>query len=464
MKAGTNICTLTDGYKLGHPGMMLPGTESGESYFEPRTGALFPETTFVGLQMLIMNHLEGQVVTKEKIDKAEKFAKRYFGNDEVFDRSMWDYILEKYDGYLPLEIEAVPEGTVVPVSNALMVIRETDPKCVALRQHVETLLTHVWGPSTVASLSRATKEVFKKYLNATCDEGENFAGIDFMLHDFGMRGVSSMESAGMLGLGHMVNFLGTDTIIALEYIEEYYDAEYGFSVPATEHSVMTQDGKEGEEDVVEYLLKKYTKGILSIVCDSYSDENFVRNIIGKKFKDLVLARDGKTVVRPDSGDPVTVMLKLINILGEEFGYTVNDLGFKVLNPKVGIIWGDGIDYNGVCNILEALKEDGWSAENAVFGMGGGLLQKINRDTQRFAFKSCAQQRDGMWRDVYKDPIDGSKSSKRGKLVLLRDEDGNYSTVRRTPENEKDNVMKVVYRNGVLLKKFTFDEVVANSNN
>jgi nicotinamide phosphoribosyltransferase len=462
-----NIVTLTDSYKMTHWGQYPEGTEYVYSYFEARPGAEFDTTTFFGLQYLIKNWLEGQVVTTEKIDRAEKIAARHFGNDKIFNRARWDYIVEKYDGRLPVKIKAVAEGTVVPINNVMMTVVNTDPKCFWLTNHLETLLCQVWAPSTVASLSRATKDMFKEFLNESCDDGENFIGLPFMLHDFGMRGVSSMESAGIEGAGHLINFLGTDTVIAMEYIEHYYGGvETGFSVPATEHSVMTARGREGEDDVIARLIQNHPTGIISVVSDSYDIYNCVENYYGEQFKDEILARDGKFVVRPDSGEPTEVVPRLLNILWDKFGGTVNNKGYKILNPKVGLIWGDGINYDGIKKVLEVTLINGFSAENLVFGMGGGLLQKINRDTQRFAFKSSAQKVAGEnWRDIFKDPIEGGKSSKRGMLKLVKDETGNFKTVKYNDpiyEGHYDYLQEV-FNNGELLVDIDFNQVVENSN-
>jgi len=459
-----NVVDMTDSYKLEHHGMELPGTDGAVAYFEARKGAKYERTTFFGLQYLIKKYLL-RPVTKADVDKAEMLAMMHEGPDCDFDRSRWDYIVEFHGGKLPVVIEAVPEGTVVPTDNVLLQIFSLDPKCHWLGNHLETIITHVWAGSTIATHSREVKEFLKKELDITCNDGANFGGLPFMLHDFGMRGVSSLESAGVGGLSHLINFQGTDTIIALKYAIVFYGATtaVGYSVKATEHSIMTQRGAEHEREVVQYLLKKYNKGILSMVADSYDYKRFVEQIIGKEFKQLVLDREGKLVVRPDSGDPLELMPWTLNSLGESFGFTVNKKGYKVLNPKVGVIWGDGIDFAMLKQIVQVCREAGWSTENLVFGMGGGLLQKVNRDVQRFAFKACAKRYNGIWNDVWKDPTDKSKISKRGiqKLVKV---DGAYKTVRADDPAYASlpNEMKKVYDTGALLIDYTFDQVRENT--
>lgn len=460
-----NICTLTDSYKMGHHNQYPKNTQKVYSYFESREGAKYPETTFFGLQLLLKEFLEGPVVTKEKIDAAEKLAARHFGNDKIFNRARWDYILEKHKGYLPVLIKAVPEGTVVPVSNVLMTIENTDPNCYWLTNHLETLLCHVWSTSTVATLSANIKKIFAEYLDVTCDQGKDFPGINFMLHDFGMRGVSSMMSAGFEGAGHLINFLGTDTVIAMEVIEQYYGGyQTGYSVPATEHSIMTSLGREGEKTIIGQLIDNYPDGILSIVSDSYDIYDCVKNIYGNTFKHKILARNGKLVVRPDSGDPVITTHRVLDLLWEAFGGTINGKGFKVLNPKIGVLWGDGIDEEGIVAILEMMKAFGYSAENIVFGMGGALLQKINRDTQRFAFKSSYQERlengEVVGYNIFKDPIDGSKKSKKGRLMAAKTNDGHIRTLEQNPY--LTDLLEIVFANGKIIKEYTFEEVIQNS--
>lgn len=454
----TNIITLTDSYKIGHWNMYPKGTERVYSYYESRKGAVYNNTVFFGLQYLIKKYLEGRVISLDTINKSKKLIDSHLGTG-AFNYEGWIHILKKHNGKLPLLIKAVPEGTPIPTNNVLMTIENTDDKCYWLTNYVETLLTHVWSASTVASLSREIKIMCKHYLEKTSD---NMDGLSFMLHDFGFRGVSSVESAGFEGAGHLINFMGTDTIRAIEFAMEYYGSDTcAFSVPATEHSIMISMGEEGEYNILDNLLKKYPTGILSIVIDSYDYKRFILHY-SKILKNDILKRNGKVVFRPDSGEPVTTTIHVLEMLDLIFGSSKNSKGYKVLNPKIGMLWGDGIDYMGIRNILHAMKEEKWSAENIVFGMGGGLLQKINRDTQRFAFKSSAQCRNGKWYDVYKKPLDISKISKKGKQYLCKIEEtkGNYKYI--TSNNKHIygmyDILIPVFENGKLLKEYSFDEV------
>lgn len=459
-----SIITLTDSYKFTHHKMMSKNTTANYAYWEARLGAKFSETLFFGLQYFMKEYLEGKVVTQKAIERAAQLSAAHFLNDKVFNREMWEYIVQKYNGHLPIRIRAVPEGTVVPINNVMMTVETTEDNHILapLTNHLETLLSQVWAPTTVATLSREVKKVIMKYLKNT---STNPDAINFALHDFGFRGVSSVEGAGVLGAGHLINFLGTDTVKALEVANEYYNAPYeglGYSVPASEHSVMTAHGRAGEADIVDLIFQEYPEGIVSLVGDSYDIYNFTENIIGGRFREQILARNGKVVVRPDSGNPESVTHRVLEILGEKFGATTNTKGYKVLNPKVGVLWGDGIDINGIRDILDYMQVRGWAADNLVFGMGGGLLQKVNRDTQRFAFKSSAQKRDGTWYDVFKDPLEGGKTSKKGRLALVAKE-GKMTTVLESEAGQYGvDQLQTVFENGFIMKEYSFADVRNNA--
>lgn len=453
-----NIALLTDSYKLTHHQQYPEGTEYVYSYFEARDGSEYPYTVFFGLQYFL-EQLKGSVITPEEVDAARDFCDAHMGPG-IFNYDMWMKIATIHNGRLPIRIKAVPEGSVVPNSNVLMTIENTDPECAALTNHLETWLCHLWHSCNVATLSRRTKEMMKRFLKQTSDNPD---AIQFMLHDFGMRGVSSMESAAIGGAAHLVNFSGTDTVIALTFLREYYEADMaGFSVPATEHSVMTALGREGEFEQVDRLLDLYPSGILSVVSDSY-DIYAACRMYGTRFKDRILAREGRFVVRPDSGNPIEVVIKCFNILEEFFGSTKNSKGYKVLPPQIGMIWGDGVDYDGIQEILYAMERTGWAADNIVFGMGGGLLQKHNRDTQRFAFKASAICINGEWRDVFKDPKEGKKRSKKGRLALAKMGELYYTVGENDVlDMNTSNELVEVFLNGEILEYYTLDEIRENA--
>lgn len=452
-----NICWLTDSYKVSHYKQYPPKTQTVYSYFEARNGSVFPQTIFALLQYHLKNYLVGQVVTMEKIAKAEKLFNMHFGG-QVFNRPGWEYIVNKHGGRLPIEIKAVPEGTVVNESNVLMTVENTDPEVYWLTNYLETLLVQVWYPSTVATQSRAMKGVLLKYLTMTGDPSL----IPFKLHDFGFRGVTCPEQAALGGAAHLLNFMGTDTVAGLVLLSEFYHEPCaGFSIPAAEHSTITSWGKAHEVDACRNMLTQYPTGLVATVSDSYDIFNCCANIWGGVLKDEVLARDGVLVVRPDSGDPPTTVVKVLDILGEKFGATTNNKGYRVLHPKVRVIQGDGIDFKMLDLILSAMEKGGWSADNIAFGSGGGLLQKLNRDTQKFAFKCSSVVVDGESRDVFKQPVtDGGKKSKAGRLKLVYNNSGAHVPVLVTVPSTADgeDQLQTVFRNGELLVDQTLAQV------
>lgn len=465
-----NTLLKTDSYKINHWNQYPHGTEFVHSYFEARRGAEFPVTPFIGLQPILMKHFTGVRVTREMIDQAQELMTIHFGNKKYFNREGWEYILNNYGGRLPLRIRAVPEGLAVPVDNVLMTVENTDARCYWLTNWAETLLTHVWYPSTVCALSRHIKNAIRGYMERSSDD---LSMLNFKLHDFGYRGVETDEAAQIGGAAHLVNFNGTDTIAGMAFAIAFYDANpenLAFSVAATEHSIMTSRGPgEGEEQVVSDLLDEYPTGILSVVADSYDIENFVDKLVGVKFKSRILKRDGIFVVRPDSlrdksDTPGKQMLWIVETLWKHYGGTVNKKGYKVLDSHVKALWGDGISKEGIKQICQTLMDAGFSMDCiATFGMGGGLLQKVNRDTQRFAFKSSAQCRNGMWVDVYKQPRDVSKASKRGRLKLVREsthEGVRYRTVSQDAPGQ--DVLELVFENGELTRFQNWDSVRNNA--
>ncbi len=453
-----NIILMSDSYKYTHWKQYPANTTKVFSFFESR-GGRYPEIAFFGLQYFIKRYLTGKVVTKKKIKQAKRIIGAHLGDPTFFNEEGWLHILCEHDGHLPVEIRAVPEGTVVPISNVMMTIVNTDPAVPWLTNFLETLLSQVWYSATVATQSREMKKTILRYL----DETGTPEDIGFKLHDFGYRGSTSPESAAIGGAAHLVNFLGTDTVAGIEMAMGYYDAVEmpGFSVPATEHSTMTSWGQEQEVSAYRNVLEQYPTGIVSVVSDSYDIFKACSDHWGKTLKDEVLERDGVLVVRPDSGEPVEVLMKIFPILGDAFGTEINDKGYKLLNPKVRVIQGDGIDHAMLESILAAMKDAGWSADNITFGSGGGLLQKVNRDTQKFAIKCSAALVDGAWRDVIKDPItDPGKKSKKGRLALVLNK-GEYKTVNFGTEHES-NLLVPVFRNGEILKEYTFEEVRARA--
>ena len=461
-----NLILLADAYKYSHHKLYPPGTEKVYSYMESR-GGMFDETVFFGLQYILKKYLAGEVITKPKIEEASYYINSIFGRPDVFEAANFEYIINKYGGRLPVTIKAVKEGSVIPTHNVLMTIENNDPKCYWLTNFLETVLMQVWYPVTVATLSAQIKQVVQMYFAETADDS-SAAGIDFVLNDFGFRGVSSVESAGIGGMAHLLSFKGSDTIIANAYAKEYYHAQTvpGASVPATEHSVMTMRGEAGEEDMFRHILRTYPTGIVACVSDSYNIFRACADYWGTDLKEEILRRDGTLVIRPDSGDPALTLLSVFDILLDKFGYTINSKGYKVLPPQVRVIQGDGINFESILHIYQVLKMNGISAENLVLGMGGALLQKVDRDTQKFALKCSYAEINGVPTDVKKNPIElngrgeiesSFKKSKAGRLKLIQT-NGLFETVREDAAPSAEDILQTVFENGELMKEYSFEEV------
>ena len=462
MKLAKNIILNTDSYKVSMFKQYPVGTTGVYSYIESR-GGRYDRTVFFGLQAFIKEYLIDPI-TQADIDVADEILTAH---GEPFNRAGWEYILRVHGGKLPVVIRAVPEGTVVPVKNVLATIENTDPECYWLTTWLETaLLRAIWYPTTVATQSYTIRKVILDALEKTGDP----ALIDFKLHDFGARGVSSLESAGVGGAAHLVNFMGTDTISGLLYAREYYSAGVaGFSIPAAEHSTITSWGREGEVNAYRNMLAQFAKpgSIVAIVSDSYDIYNAARNLWGEELRQQVVDSGATVVIRPDSGDPETVCLKLVQILHDKFGAVKNSKGFFVLN-NVRLIQGDGVNEHTIRCILGAFQAYGYSADNIAFGMGGALLQQVDRDTQKFAMKCSSALINGTWVNVQKDPVtDSGKKSKAGRVTLWKCGKEIQSAVEQ-PKGWTDygfgweEMLVDVYRDGTLVKEYTFDEVRANA--
>ncbi len=466
-----NLILLADAYKYAHHKLYYPGTTQIYSYLESR-GGLFDETIFFGLQYYLKEYLQGQAFTQADLDEADGFMQQVFGRNDVFDRSKFQYIIDKYDGRLPVKIKAVAEGTAVPTGNVLMTIENTDPECYWLTNFLETLLMQVWYPCTVATLSNQIKKVITQYYLETAAGGAE-GGIDFVLNDFGFRGVSSVEGARIGGAAHLINFNGSDNLAGSGMAINYYDAAkvYGLSIPATEHSICTLLGREGELEIFRHILRTFPTGTIACVSDSYNIFRACEEYWGTELRDEILQRNGTLVIRPDSGDPIRTLLAIFNILFDKFGYTTNSKGYKVLPPQVRVIQGDGVNYEAIRDIYKALKDNGISAENLVLGMGGALLQKVDRDTQKFALKCSSAVINGKTVAVEKSPTEmdargniteSFKKSKGGRLKLVK-VNGAFNTVKEQEHPDLADELHTVFENGQLTGSISFEEVRANAN-
>lgn len=450
-----NIILDTDSYKLSHWVQYPQNTKYIFSYLEAR-GGYSDNVVFFGLQYYLKEYLS-KPITMDNIVEADEFA---YEHGVPFNRSGWEYILNKHDGYLPVEINSVKEGSVIPIRNCLLTIQNTDPECYWLPSHLETsLLRSCWYGTTVATTSWNIKQLIKNYMERTCDTMD---GLDYKLHDFGARGVSSYESAAIGGAAHLINFKGTDTITGIRLLQKYYNASGmpGISVPASEHSSITSWGRSNEVSAYRNMIDQFGKPgkVFSVVSDSYDIFNACSNIWGSELKQEVIDSGATLVIRPDSGDPTEVVLKCLDVLSDKFGFTTNTKGYKVLN-YVRVLQGDGICYEEIASILATITKAGFSTDNVFFGMGGKLLQGVNRDTHEWAIKCSAAMINDEWVDVYKQPIGSSmKASKRGRISLYQTDSGDIKTLPKYTPNSGVDLLEQVYINGNIMVDLTLDEI------
>jgi len=454
----------TDSYKLSHWNQYPQGLTRMMSYFESRGGEL-AESTLFGLQYLLQDRLAVRI-TREMVEEANAFATAH---GEPFNKAGWMRIVEVHDGALPVRIRAIEEGTIVPTGNALMTIESTDPELPWVVNYIETQLVRLWYPSTIAMTSRDSRKIIEEFLELTADDPEQ--EVAFKLHDFGARGVATLEQSRLGGAAHLLSFMGSDTIEGIRFADRYYDCPMaGFSIPAAEHSTITMWGKENEFDAYENIVRAYLYNpnhpeglpkMAACVSDSYDIYNAIENgWCGDRLHKLVRESGGTLVVRPDSGYPPEVVVKCLQIFEDKIGMTTNGKGYKVLPPYYRLIQGDGIDRAMTRKILEEMERAGYSASNIAFGSGGGLLQKIDRDTQKWAFKCCAAEIEGIGQiEVRKDPVtDQGKRSKGGRLDLIL-ENGTYQTIplRGDAIEHANTAMNTVFENGRILHHTTFDQ-------
>lgn len=449
-----NLILTCDGYKQCHHNLLPNGITNAYSYFEARK--LDEDIIFFGLQYLLKKYLVGQVITAEKIDYAENRVNKYIpGHKNLFNRAGWEYIVREHGGKLPILIKAVPDGTIVNSSNVLMTIENTDNKCYWLPNFLETLLSQVWYPCSVATTSWKMKKIIKKYLDITSD---NQSSLNNSLVDFGVRGSTSLESSMIGGAAHLLNFNASDNLPAGEFIEEYYGKSNLNTLPAGEHFTVTSYGRDNECEAIEKIIDIYSRNI-SCPCDSYDIYNACENYLGVQLKNKILRRNGVFLCRADSGDPTRIIPAILNILWDKFGGSINQKSYKVLDPHIRIIQGDGIDIHSLGEILYAVKMAGFSADNLIFGSGGGLLQKVNRDTFSFAFKCSSIRQNEIWQDVYKEPItDIGKNSKKGRLKLVV-EGNKYITCRENEYPNHNDCLQTVFENGELVIDQHWDDIV-----
>lgn len=456
MSKNYNLLLDVDSYKASHYLQYPKSTRFLNAYVEPRD-LNNHEVVFFGLQAFIKNYLLNPI-THSDIVEAENFFLPHIG---TFNKLGWSEILEKHNGYLPIEIQAIAEGSVVNKSIPLVQITNTDPHFPWLVTYLETaLLRAIWYPSSVATISREAKKIILRFLKKTSDNPNDEIG--FKLHDFGARGVSSYESSRIGGAAHLLSFFGSDTVEGALFLKDFYHADMpSLSIPASEHSTIISWGESNEKNAHENIMKTFLteeKTVASVI-DSYDLFETAEKIISTDLKNIIESSKGTFVARPDSGILPDTVIDLIQLLMKEenFGFYINSKGYKVLPECIRVIQGDGVNLTSIELILNKMEELKLSASNIAFGMGGGLLQKVNRDTYSFAMKLSAIKQDGEnWIPTYKNPKnDNSKASKKGYFYVYKDEELYYSN---TINEDKENLLKTIYKNGKLVKEYHLDEI------
>lgn len=487
-----NPLLYTDFYKVHHNKMYPEATTMIYSNFTPRKSRLpgVDKVVFFGLQHFIQEYL----ITKFKwfffntpIDQIIQEYEKQITVDTKHLRALYDL------GYLPIEIKALPEGSLVPIGVPCFTIHNTLPDFAWLTNYLETLIScMLWQPITSATIAYEYKKLLSKYAKETTGTDEF---VQWQGHDFSMRGMSSVESSILSAMGHLLSFTGTDTIPAIYQLERSYAASglIGASVPATEHSVMCMGTKDDEIGTFKCLLDKYPSGILSVVSDTWDLWKVLTEYL-PALKEEILSRDGKLVIRPDSGDPVDIICGentyysaantgqlmnrdsnpdnknipepqwkgVIELLWDVFGGTTNDQGYKVLDPHIGAIYGDSITIDRAQQICERLKAKGFASTNIVLGIGSYTYQYNTRDTFGFAMKATYGEVDGVGREIFKDPItdDGTKRSKKGLLAVYKSTfDGGYEVIDKMSWDQANNSeLKTVFKDGKLIVTQTLSEI------
>lgn len=485
---------LTDGYKLDHRRQYPEGIQYVYSNWTPRSCAYYPEAeegvVVFGIQYFIMEYLISRMQESffrvSKVEAVHWFKRRidaFLGPDNQVGtehiEALW------YLGYLPIEIKALPEGSLCPIRVPALTLINTMPEFFWLTNYLETLIsTSLWLPMTSATSARLYKKELLRHAKKTGFEND-FSG--FMVHDFSMRGMAGVEAAIMSGMAHLTSFVGSETIPAIEALEEYYFADadkelIAATVPATEHSVMCAGGKEDEFETFRRLITEvYPKGFISIVSDTWDFWQVIADYV-PRLKEDILAREGRVIIRPDSGVPEDIICGVdpakytkeeyealpehirkgaYECLWDVFGGTVNEKGYKVLDSHIGMIYGDSITLERQKTIYARLEAKGFAATNLVLGVGSYTYQYKSRDSLGFAMKATWCQVNGEGREIFKDPKtdDGVKKSLKG-LIEVNLVDGKYvATDQVTKEEEEiDTQLETVFINGELVVRHSLEEI------
>lgn len=478
---------LKDGYKVGHKFQYPEGTTLVYSNLTPRKSRIdgVDAIVFFGLQYFLkeylMHQFDAHFFSRPKSEVMEVYRRRidhYLGKDSI----SYDHIEALHDlGYLPLEIKALPEGVLTPMRVPCLTIRNTVPEFFWLTNMLETLMSAIlWKPATSATTAFQYLKTFTQYARETV--GSDLSFVPWQGHDFSFRGMSGIEDSIMSSAAHLLSFTGTDTIPAIDFLEQYYGANcetelIGGSVPATEHSVMCMGTEDGEIGTFERLITEiYPSGIVSIVSDTWDFWQVITEFL-PQLKEKILKRNGKVVIRPDSGDPVKIIVGdpdaepgsaafkgAIACLWDIFGGTVTEKGFKLLDQHIGLIYGDSITPQRQVAILEGLKNKGFASYNVVLGIGSYTYEYVTRDTFGFAMKATYGEVNGEGRAIFKDPKtdDGTKKSAKGLIAVWKNDATGQLEYRDncTWEEEKMGELKTVFLDGKIVKEWSLAEIRA----
>ena len=476
-----NSLLLTDGYKVDHRRQYPEQTTLVYSNWTPRKSRIsgVNKVVLFGLQYFIKKYIiedfNCNFFSKPKEEVVKEYSRRinnYLGANAVGTA----HIEALHDlGYIPMVIKALPEGASVPIRVPMFTMYNTIPEFFWLTNYFETLVsTTIWMPCTSATIAKQYRLILDQYAKETSSQQEF---VDWQGHDFSMRGMAGLEAAQMSAAGHLLSFTGTDTIPAIDFLEQYYNANsdaelIGGSVAATEHSVMCMGTNLGEQETFKRLITEvYPGGVVSIVSDTWDLWKVLTEYL-PNLKEEVLNRDGKVVIRPDSGDPADIICGnpngkteveqkgVVTLLWETFGGTTNDKGFKELDAHIGAIYGDSITVERATDICERLKKKGFASTNVVLGIGSYTYQYNTRDTFGFAMKATYGEVDGVGREIYKDPItdDGTKKSAKG-LIKIEQQEGDYVLIDQVSwEEEKTGALQEVFKDGKLVKEFSLKEI------
>lgn len=452
----TNLIADTDSYKLGHASLINPGLTRQENYGEARVGGNYGNyVAFAGMQAIILKHI-APGINKYDIEEAKEIDGSTHGK-LTGSYGIWEDVLHKFDGQLPMQVKAVPEGTILGKGNVLFTIESLYEPFAKVMNAMEPIFMHSWYPTAVLTREARIKHSIYPYFV----KSGSTVGLKYAVHDFGFRGGTCPEHSELGGMAHLMAFSGSDNMRASRALKAYYDSkEYvAKSVYATEHSVALSFGRnEGELKYIDHVLNVVPDNMIaSIVIDTYDAHGFIRNVAGNsKIKERIIKKEGRVVFRPDSGIPNVIVPQILELLSEIYGFSYNDKGYKVLNHNVGVIQGDGMNETSIADLYHTIVTMGWSADNLVVGSGGGLLvEGLNRDTNRFAIKPSWGVIDGQPINFQKSPTtDMSKQSKPGHLKLHPSYNGGFMTISSATTSEVQfnayaDALKPVYNTGEL---------------